>query len=236
MSGAAAAALTGEDGVDVSLAMKIVIFAAAALLLGWALLRYFREDRYRTQHMLDLFLPVLRDPRVGRSPWGYEFIEGAFDARPARVSLIPDALITRTLPTLWLEMRWARGHDAWLCVIFSANGMEYFCEDVDEGSRLVTPGDWPDSVVVRGKGPESAALARRLSKVDFTAYHDLKMITLSGTETKVILRCARADVSTYRVLRSADFPEDAVKPELVDQTLRLVRDLDRTLGAGEEVA
>jgi hypothetical protein len=222
--------------VDVSLAVKIVIVAAAALLLGWMLLRYVLEDRYRTQHMLDPFLPALKDPRVGRSPWGYEFVEGTFDARPARVSLIPDALITRTLPTLWLEMRWARGNEAWLCVILAANGMEYFCEDVDEGSRLVTPNDWPDSVVVRGKGPESAALARRLRDLDFAPYHDLKMITLTPTETKVIMRCARAEVSTYRVLRSADFPEDSVKPELVDETLRFIRHLERTLDAGEEVA
>ena len=69
--------------------------------------------------------------------------------------------------------------------------------------------------MVRGKGPESAALARRLRDLDLTAYEDLKMFTLSETETKVIMRCARADVPYYRVLRSADFPEDSVKPELV---------------------
>jgi hypothetical protein len=221
--------------MDASLALRIAICAAAALLLGWVFLAYLRQDRSATQHMLDSFLSVLGGPRVGRSPWGYEFVEGTFDGRPARVSLLPDALITRTLPTLWLELRWARRHDAWLCVILSANGMEYFTDDVDEGNRLVSPAEWPDGVVVRGKSQASVALVRRLGGLDLTAYKDLKLITLSESETKVIMRCARADVSHYRVMRSADFPADSVKAELVVETVRVLREIEHTLQATEEV-
>ena len=221
---------------SIPLVFKIAIVAAAALLLGWVYLSYFRRDRNRTRHMMDGFLDVLGDARTGISPWGYEFVEGLLDGRPAKASLIPDSLITRTLPTLWLEMRWGSGHDAWLCIVVDANGMEYFADDVDEGTRLVTPGDWPGSIVVRGKGPQSTALARRLCTLDLGAYHGLKMITLSETETKVIMRCARADVPNYRVLRSADFPADSVKPELVRETLRVLRDIELALRAEEEVA
>lgn len=221
--------------MDASLVLRIAIVAAAALLLGWVLLAYLRQDRNATQHMLDSFLRVLGGPRVGRSPWGYEFVEGTLDGSPARVSLLPDALITRTLPTLWLELRWARRHDAWLCVVLSANGMEYFTDDVDEGNRLVSPTEWPEGVVVRGKGPGSVALVRRLRGLDLTAYKDLKLITLSESETKVIMRCARADVSRYRVMRSADFPEDSVKPGLVVETVRVLRDIEDILHATEEV-
>jgi len=223
--------------VDIfSLPLRIAIVAAAALVLGWLFVGYLRRDRHKLRHMLDAFFSVLDGPRAGRSPWGYEFVEGSLDGRPARVSLLPDSLITRTLPTLWLELRWARGHDAWLCVILAANGMEYFAEDVDEGDRLVSPSEWPQAVVVRGKGPQSVALARRLRSLDLTAYDGLKMFTLSATETKLIMRCARADVPYYRTLRSAEFPADSVKPELVVETLRVLRDIERTLAAAEEVA
>ena len=222
--------------MDASLALRIAIVVAAALLLGWLFVGYVRRDRHKTQHMLDPFLSVLHDPRIGRSPWGYEFIDASFDGHPVRVSLLPDTLITRTLPTLWLELRWARRHGAWLCAIVDVNGMEYFADDVDEGTRLVAPAEWSERVVVRGKGPESAALARRLHAFDFTAYADLKMITLSETETKVIMRCAKAEVPLYRVLRTADFAEDSVKPELVVETVRAVREIERLLDGGEEVA
>jgi hypothetical protein len=222
--------------MDAGVLLKFAIVVAAALALGWIYLAYFRRDREKTQHMLDPFLRVLEDPAVGRSPWGYECAEGRFDGRPAHVCLVPDSLITRTLPTLWLEMRWARRNEAWLCIILAANGMEYFSDDVDEGTRLVSPADWPESVVVRGKGPESAALARRLRGLDLTAYHDLKMLTLSERETKVVMRCARADVPYYRVLRSAEFPQDSVKPDMVNETARVLRDVECTLDAEKEVA
>ena len=118
--------------------------------------------------MLDGFLSVLGEPRTGIEPWGYEFVEGLLDGRPARVSLIPDSLITRTLPTLWLEARWASRHDAWLCVIAQCNGMEYFSDDVDEGQRLDLSSDWPDSTVARGKVRRAAcspvACARSTSR------------------------------------------------------------------------
>ena len=222
--------------MDLSLAIRIAIVVAAALLLWWLFAGYLRRDREKTEHMLDPFLPVLESPLVGRSPWGYEYLEGSFDGSAARVSLIPDTLITRTLPTLWLEMRWAQHHDAWLCVIADANGMEYFAEDVDEGARMVSPDEWPEAVVVRGKGPGSLELRSRLRDLDIRAYTHLKMITISETETKVIMRCARAEVPLYRVLRAANFPEDAVKPELVFETVRVLRDIERKLGSGEEVA
>ena len=219
-----------------TLPIKIAVVVAAALLIGWLFRSYSRWDRYAMRHMLDSFLSVLDSSRAGCSPWGYEFVQGALDGRPARVSLLPDSLITRTLPTLWLELRWARGHDAWLCIILAANGMEYFTDDVDEGSHMVTPAEWPEAVVMRGKGPRSAALARRLRNLDLAAYDDLKMVTFSETETKVIMRCARADVPHYRVMRSADFAADSVKPELVVETIQVLRDIERTLDAGEEVA
>jgi hypothetical protein len=113
--------------------------------------------------------------------------------------------------------------------------MEYFTDDVDEGHRLVSPAEWPEGVVVRGNSPGSVALVRRLRELDLTAYKDLKLITLSESETKVIMRCARADVSHYRVMRSADFPEDSVKPQLVVETVRVLRDIERILQATEEV-
>ena len=222
--------------MDAGLAVRITIVAAAALLLGYVFVAYFRRDRHKTQHMLDPFLGVLTDPHVGRSPWGYEFVEGSLDGRPARVSLIPDSLITRTLPTLWLEVRWARPHDASLCVIVLCNGMEYFADEVDEGALLSTPHQWPESVRVRGTSPASTALMRQLSGLDIDAYHDLKMVSLSEKETKVIMRCARGDLQIYRVLRSASFPEDSVKPELVNETVQVLRDIERLLEREEEVA
>lgn len=222
--------------MDVSLVIKIGIVVAAALVLGYIYMAYFRRDRNRTQRMLDPVLGVVDDARVGKSPWGYERVEGFIDGSPVRIDLIPDSLITRTLPTLWLELRVARPQDAFLCVIVLCNGMEYFADEVDEGTLLATPAAWPESVRVRGTSQASVALLRRLRDFDIAAYHDLKLLAFSETGLKVVMRCARGDVPEYRVFRSASFPEDSVKPALVDETVRLLRDLERVLDRREEIA
>jgi len=121
-------------------------------------------------------------------------------------------------------------------VITLCNGMEYFADEVDEGTLLNTPGTWPEAVRVRGKSPASVALLRRLADVDIGAYPHLKLLVFSEKGLKVVMRAARGDVSQYRVLRSATFAEDSVKPELVEETVRLVRHLERTLDRGEEIA
>jgi len=222
--------------VNVTLVIKTAIVVAAALGLGHIYLSYYRRDRSRTQHMLDGFLPLLGYPQVGRSPWGYERLQGTLDGDRVRIDLIPDSLITRTLPTLWLEVCLSRPHDAFLCVITLCNGMEYFADEVDEGTLLNTPDRWPEEVRARGKSPASLALLRSISGLDIAAYPHLKLLVFSETGLKVVMRAARGDVSQYRVLRSATFAEDSVKPELVDETVRLVRHLERTLDRGEEIA
>ncbi len=222
--------------MDVALIIKIALVVAAGLGLAYLYVKYYRRDRGRTQHMLDGFLPLLGDPQVGRSPWGYERLDGTLDGDRVRIDLLPDSLITRTLPTLWLELRMSRPYDAFLCVITLCNGMEYFADEVDEGTLLNTPQGWPEEARVRGKSPASLALLRRIADLDLSAYPSLKLLVFSEKGLKVVMRAARGDVSQYRVLRSATFAEDSVKPELVDETVRLVRHLERTLDRGEEIA
>jgi hypothetical protein len=222
--------------MDVTLVIKIAIVVAAALGLGYLYLAYYRRDRSKTRHMLDDFLPLLGSVQVARSPWGYERLQGTLDGDRVRIDLIPDSLITRTLPTLWLEVCLSRPFDAFLCVITLCNGMEYFADEVDEGTLLNTPDTWPEEVRARGKSPASLALLRRIAEIDIGAYPHLKLLVFSERGLKVVMRAARGDVSQYRVLRSATFAEDSVKPELVDETVRLVRHLERTLDRGEEIA
>jgi hypothetical protein len=222
--------------MDVTLVVKIAIIVAAALVLGYIYVAYFRRDRSKTQHMLDGFLDVVDEAQVSRSPWGYERLHATLDGVPVDIDLIPDSLITRTLPTLWLEVRLARHYPAFLCAITLCNGMEYFADEVDRGSLLRAPREWPDSVRARGDSQASVALLRRLAGWDITAYPHLKMLAFSETGLKVVMRCARGDLTQYRVLRSATFPEDSVKPELVDETVRLLRDLERVQDCGEEIA
>jgi hypothetical protein len=186
--------------------------------------------------MLDTFLPAVEGPSLRLSPWRYLNLQGRLDGRPARIDLIPDTLIPRALPTLWLQARWAGPHDGWLSVTKGWNGAEYFNEDTDAGTRLPRPASWPADTVVRGDDGGSLALLHRIEHLDLDAYPSLKQLVVTGDEVKVTLRCARGDRGVYRALRSGSFPADAVTPAIVAETLTVLRDIEKTLQLTEDVA
>jgi hypothetical protein len=219
--------------MDLTLSAKIAIAIAAALLFSWRIIAMQRREHHGKDHMLDGFLPELQDARLGWASWRYPTIEGRLDDAPVRIDLIPDTLVVRALPTLYLEARWAHQSRSRLRVILEPNGAEYFAEENGLRVRLAPPLRWPQSAEVRGSDRESKILLRRLAALPLSDYPSLKQLSLSEKEAKVTLRCAKGERLTYRVLRSATFPPDAVTPALVSQALTLVRSVRKTLMASE---
>ena len=220
--------------MDLMTMAKIALLVAVALLLWWRFDNERRREGAKREHMLDAFVPAVEAPVRGESPWHYANLEGRLDGRPTRIDLVPDTLIPRTLPTLWLQARWARPHAGWLSVTKEWNGAEYFNDDSDAGVRLAGPAGWPVTTVVRGASDDSLELLRRVEQLDLEAYPSLKQLVFTGSEVKATLKCARGDRGVYRVLRSGSFPGDAVTPEIVVETLAVLRAVDRSLQATEE--
>ena len=216
--------------VDFALLIKIAGAAAAGVLLTWRVCASYGREWREREHLLDTFLPSLQDVRVGRSPWGYPRVEGLLSGSLARFDLIPDTLVFRSLPTLWLQVRWARRHSARLCVTVEQTGTEFFETDDEVYSLLHTLARWPRNTDVRGQG-DSFSLLQQIERLDLTAYPSLKRLMVSENELKVTMRCARGDRLAYRVLRSAQFPPNAVSPELVAETLALLNDVEDTVNA-----
>lgn len=222
--------------MDLMLMGKIAVVVVAALLLWRRVATARSRQKQERDHMLDGFVPVLQGAQLGHTPWRYGNIEGWLDGRAARIDLLPDTLITRHIPTLWLRARWARPHEGWLCVTKDLNGAEFFSDDCERGTRLSPPAGWPANVEVRGSGSQSLALRQRLADLDLSAYPSLKQFVLTGSEVKLTMSAAHGDFSIYRVTRSAEFTADAVSPALIDETLALLRALDQHIPAAEEAA
>lgn len=220
--------------MDFALALKILAGAAAVSLLGWRISHAYRTERVSRRHMLDGFAAALSSPRFDKGPQNLPRVRGALDGTPVVIALDSDTLALRTLPTLWLEARWAREHSATADVLLDPSGTEYFEEDLGFDSRAAPPPGWPDSAVVRVSGAEAAPVLDGLSRVDHTAFPALKYVLVDRHELRVTMKCARADRQTYRVLRSASFKPDAVTPEIVDQTLAALRTIEGALRTAAE--
>lgn len=220
--------------MDLALVLKILGAAAAVSLLGWRVAHAYQTERVARRHMLDGFASALSSPRFDTGTQDLALVRGGLDGAPVAIALDSDTLALRTLPTLWLEARWARAHGATVDVLLDPSGTEYFVEDREFDSRTEPPAGWPNSAVVRVSGIEAAAVLRGLAHVDPTVFPALKYVLVDRHELRVIMKCARADRQTYRVLRSASFKPDAVTPEIVEQTLAALRTIEGALRTATE--
>lgn len=208
--------------MDAILLIKIFVAVAAAAVLIWRIASIHSREAGGRTHMLDAFEEAVEYPRMRRSPWGYPRLDGSLDGYLIRVDLVPDTLVQRTLPTLWLEARWARPHEGRICVIRDPVGAEYSFDTDQFPTRIAPPPGWPSRTEVRSAGAR-VDLLQRLARFDIEGYPALKQICLTDNEVKVTMRCARGDRNIYRVLRSATFPGDAVSTEFVAETINALR-------------
>ena len=183
--------------------------------------------------MLDPFLTVLDHPQVSLTPWRYPTVKGGLDSSAARVDLFPDTLVLRTLPTLWLQVRWRRAHSGSIRVTVQPSGTEYFTEENGLGTRFLPPPGWPQTTEICGSGSESLHVLRLLQELDLSEFPSLKQLIVNDREVQVTMRCARGDRSTYRVLRSVKFPADAISQNIVAETLTLLRTVEEKLSEHE---
>ncbi|MBU2601225.1 MAG: hypothetical protein KKA32_03550 [Actinobacteria bacterium] len=197
-----------------------------ALLLWWRIKHAYRDEHVGREGLLDAFVAALPDATVDKGPQGLPRLRGRLDGAALLVSLHADTLALRTLPTLRLEARWDRPHNAVVDVMLDPSGTEYFAEGLGLGGRAAPPEGWPDTTIVQVSGIEAVPIVERLSAVDPRAFPALKHILVSRDELRLTMNCARADRQTYRVLRSATFKPDAVGPVIVKQTIDALRTLE----------
>jgi hypothetical protein len=201
---------------------KFAVIAAAALILIWRLVGVQRRDQEGRAGMLEQFLPEIDRAVTTWSPWSYPRVEGWLDGSPVRVDLIPDTLVTRTLPTLWLQLRWAQAYEGRLCVTVDPVGAEFFSSDADCGRVLAPPDSWRARTEVHADG-RGGILLRRLSELDPSIYPSLKQLSVLPGELKVTLRIARGERTIYRVARAAKFDPDCVTTEIVAEAVAVAR-------------
>jgi hypothetical protein len=209
--------------LDWWLIAQILVIAAAALLLGWRLVDAYRRETLGRWHMLDGVADVLDDAHIERTPWRYPRLRGSLEGIATRIDLIPDTLVQRTLPTLWLQVAWEREHDADVNIVFDRVGTEYMAENGAYDWPLRSAQGWPERTEVRGRGRSGKAMLDRLGSLGLADHTELKQVRISAHAAMVSFRCARAERTTYRFLRAAVFRPDAVKREQVVEALSVLK-------------
>lgn len=206
---------------------------AASITLAAALLCW-RQGRRAAAWRAGLFSPCvarLDAPRLGRYRAGFATLDGVRAGAAVAVRLIPEALVHRRLPQLWLSvsLRLPLPVEATLDVLRRPAGAEFYAP-AELPLRLDTPAGWPADTLVRGT-PGAAAMLAPIASVlaDILTDPRVKEVLVTPRGLRLVVQAAEGGRGAYLLLRGSRFDLDHVAPALLDGTLEAARHLAHAL-------
>lgn len=205
---------------------SLIALAAAVLCL-----RQGRRAAAWRAGLLSACTGLVEAPRLGRDRAGFAALDGIFDGVPVSVRLIPEALVHRRLPQLWLcvTLRAPLPGGATLDVLRRPAGAEFYAP-AELPLRMEPPAGWPADTLVRGTdGAE--ALLRDAGPVIAGILGDprVKEVLLTPQGLRLVVQAGEGSRGAYLLLRGSRFAMDRIDPALLDGTLRAGLRLARAL-------
>lgn len=198
-------------------ALSILIALIGAVLC----LRQGRRSVAWRAGLLSQCAVLLQAPRLGRDRAGFATLDGTRDGAPVAVRLIPEALVHRRLPQLWLSVSLRRPlpTGATLDVLRRPAGAEFYAP-ADLPLRLLVPAHWPADTLMRGTAGAEAVLWRAepiLAAI--LADPRVKEVLVTPRGVRLVVQAAEGARGAYLLLRGSRFDLDGVAPALLDETL-----------------
>lgn len=167
---------------------------------------------------------VLEDERWTAGADGFPALEGRAFGHAVKVALIPDTMVVRRLPQLWLSVTVldALPGAPSLSVLTRQSGNEFYSVAHDLPQRVDPPAGLPLDVMIRGSGARAQALCHHLAPALTALLADtrVKDITLTARGVRVVRQVAEGRRGEHLLLRQAVFDMAQVERGLFVQTLR----------------
>ncbi|GAB6845233.1 hypothetical protein HNR00_004800 [Methylorubrum rhodinum] len=175
-------------------------------------------------------------PRLGRDRAGFATLDAVRDGMPVAVRLIPEALVHRRLPQLWLSvsLRCPLPVSATLDVLRRPAGVEFYAP-ADLPLRLDPPPGWPADTLVRGTGGADVLLRQAepiIAKI--LADPRVKEVLVTPRGVRLVVQAAEGARGAYLLLRGSRFDLDGIPPALLDETFAGLHRLARALSQNPE--
>lgn len=189
------------------------LIAFAAVIANLAL-RDHRRALGARRKLFDECLGVLEDERWSAGGDGFPSLDGRAYGRAVTATLIPDTMVMRRLPQLWLSLTMletnARAPSLSLLARYSGN--EFYAATLDLPHRIEPPAGLPLDVLVRGDGRMAEALCHELAPVFAKLLADprVKEITLTAKGVRIVRQVAEGQRGEHLLLRQAVFGDAVV--------------------------
>jgi hypothetical protein len=174
--------------------------------------------------LLDDCRGVLDEERWTAGADGFPALEGRAFGHPVTVALIPDTMVVRRLPQLWLSVTVldAMPRAPSLSLLARPSGNEFYAGTHQLPNRVEPPTGLPLDVMIRGDGVRAHALCQRLGGflASFLAEPSVKEITLTARGVRIVRQVAEGRRGEHLLLRQAVFDLAQVERSVFVQTLR----------------
>jgi hypothetical protein len=198
------------------------LIAFGAVIANLAL-RDHRRTLGQRRGLFNSCLGVLDAEQWSAGGDGFPALSGRAYARDVKATLIPDTMVMRRLPQLWLSMTMldAQPRSPSLSVLARHSGNEFYAATLELPRRIEPPAGFPLDVLVRGDGPMAEVLCHELAPVFAKLLEDprLKEITVTAKGVRIVRQIAEGQRGEHLLLRQAVFGDATVDRAEFVQTL-----------------
>lgn len=210
----------------------LVAFAAVIANLA---IRDHRRSLAARRQLFDACRGVLEDETWSAADDGFPAIEGQAFGRRVKAVLIPDTMVMRRLPQLWLSATMFESvpRSASLSILSRHSGNEFYSATLELPMRIEPPAGLPLDVLVRGDGPAAERLCHQLAPVLSRLLADprCKEITLTPKGVRIVRQVAEGQRGEHLLLRQVVFGDVMVERPAFVATLSDLAELASHRGA-----
>lgn len=204
----------------------LTAFVALVAILA---MRDHRRAIASRRQLLDTCRGVIDDERWTAGDDGFPAVEGYACGRAVMAKLIPDTMVVRRLPQLWLSvtMKHSNPHAPSLSIVARFTGNEFYAAALDLPQRIDPPTGFPLDVMIRGDGARASRLCHDLAPALAKVLADerVKEIILAQNGVRIVRQAAEGRRGEHLLLRQAVFDDCKIERSEFVQALSDLADL-----------
>jgi hypothetical protein len=219
-----------------SAALLATLGAATLAAGGFGLRREAKAERNRRLHALDDCLDLVERPSTAVHDSGYAILRGRFRGYDVALRPIPEQLVFRRLPQLWLlaTLRTPTGGPETLDILRRPMGGEFFSIGESLPRSFPPPASWPQDTAVRGSRDAGALIEHLGGPLGPVLTDDrVKTLTVTPNGVRAARRVRQGNRGAYLLFRDSRFGDLRIPREDALAALELVFDLARLASQGD---
>ena len=187
----------------------IVLLLAFVLAVGAIAVRDHRRLRATRITLLDDAASALEHPLISHGGDGFPKMRGRHLGFEVHVDLIPDTMVVRRLPQLWLSVTLLVPNPALplLGALVRYSGNEFYALTPEFAHRLEPPAGFPCEVLIRASKPEAQSLLNELRQPLAKLLSDMhvKEVAITNKGLRIVRQAAEGRRGEHLLLRQATF-------------------------------